>query len=167
MSSNKHPGAYVRLAKPSEYAEATRVLTRAFAKDPAMNWYGCATEIVDDVNNPSPTAKRHLQHLSWFQGALVKMTVLIKGVVTVVVIPRPDGKQEGQPRNTEDKENSESKEEIVAVCMWLPPGKTLDVGPVTVFRSGVLKVLRGWGAKGVKVCRVAHKPLSSPPCPYS
>lgn len=149
MSSTEQPGAYVRLAKPSEYAEVTRVLTRAFAKDPAMNWYGGATKVVDDVDNPTPEDKRHMRHLSWFQEALVRATVLVNGVVTVVVVPRPDGVEIGGKNAGKSKETS--NEEIVAVCMWLPPGKTLDLGLITVFRSGVLKVLKGWGMGGVKV----------------
>lgn len=29
--------------------------------------------------------------------------------------------------------------------VWLPPGKTMDVGPLTVLCSGLLKALCGWG----------------------
>ena len=58
MASSEPAQPYVRVAKLSEYAEATRVLTRAFAKDPAMNWYGNVREMVDDIDNPGPTAKR-------------------------------------------------------------------------------------------------------------
>ncbi|RPD54330.1 hypothetical protein L227DRAFT_616266 [Lentinus tigrinus ALCF2SS1-6] len=156
MPSSKHPEAYVRLAKPSEYAEVTRVLTRAFAKDPAMNWYAGATEVVDDIDHLTRTAKRHMRHLSWFQEALVRMTVLVKGIVTVVVVPRPDGKE---AQKSASKDNTISKEEVAAVCLWLPPGKTLDIGLVTVLRSGVLKVLKGWGLKGVKRVLFEFSPI--------
>ncbi|RPD54351.1 hypothetical protein L226DRAFT_494445 [Lentinus tigrinus ALCF2SS1-7] len=149
MSSSKHPGAYVRLARPNEYAAVTRVLTRAFAKDPAMNWYGCVTALVDDIDSPTPKAERTMQNLSWFQEALVRATILVGGVVTVVAIPQSGGQVE--TLNGHGSKGTEtSNEEIVAVSLWLPPGKTLDMGPITVFRSGILKVLRGWGLKGVK-----------------
>ncbi|RDX44026.1 hypothetical protein OH76DRAFT_1409523 [Lentinus brumalis] len=89
-----------------------------------------------------------MRNLSWFQEALLKLTVLVGGVVTVVVVPRTDAKDEAGASTIKDKEKPD--EEVVAVCLWLPPGKTLDVGPITVFRSGLLKVLRGWGFGGVK-----------------
>ncbi|RDX42374.1 hypothetical protein OH76DRAFT_1362923 [Lentinus brumalis] len=148
MASSRHPEAYVRVAKPSDNAAVTRVLTRAFAKDPAMNWYGGVTKLVEDINSPSPTDARSMRNLSWFQEALVRLTVLVDGVVTVVAIPRTDTKA-NPPAGTTTGEDTPD-EEIVAVSLWLPPGKTLDVGPVTVFRSGLLKVLTGWGYGGVK-----------------
>ncbi|KAI0706767.1 hypothetical protein C8T65DRAFT_727857 [Cerioporus squamosus] len=134
--------------RPSEYPAVTRVLTRAFAKDPAMNWYGGVTELVEDIDSPTPKARRSMRNLSLFQEALVRATVLVNGVVTVVVIPRTDDKDEARASTRKRKDSS--KEEIVAVCLWLPPGKTLDMGPITVLRSGVLNVLRGWGFRGVK-----------------
>ena len=61
MASSETPQPYVRVAKPSEYAEATRVLTRAFAKDPAMNWYGNVREMVDDIDiNAEVTQKGNI-----------------------------------------------------------------------------------------------------------
>ena len=76
-----HPKAYVRLAKPSELPAVARVLTRAFAKDPAMNWYGCLPKMVDDIDSPSPVNKRSMRNLTWFQAALVKATVLVDGAL--------------------------------------------------------------------------------------
>ena len=155
MPSSKLPGAYVRLARSSEYADVARVLTRAFAKDPAMNWYGCVTELVDDVNSPSPKAKRTMRNLNWFQEAMVKATVLVGGIVTVVAIPRSDSEDDSGKNDPKQESQSKSaetaKEEIVATSLWLPPGKTLDMGPMTVIRSGIMKVLMGWGIEGVKV----------------
>ncbi|KAI0685985.1 hypothetical protein C8T65DRAFT_712458 [Cerioporus squamosus] len=141
MSSSKYPaGAYVRVAQPSDHPASIRVLTRAFAKDPAMNWYGGVKEQVEDIDSPAtPKAKRTLRNLGWFQGALLRLTVLVKGVVTVVVVPRTDNKDESQASTRKGKESDSSKEEVVAVSLWLPPGKTLDVGPITVLRSGLLK----------------------------
>ncbi|KAI0749959.1 hypothetical protein C8Q80DRAFT_1314396 [Daedaleopsis nitida] len=140
-SSSKPRNAYVRLAKPSEYPNAIRVLTRAFAKDPAMNWYGCVPAMVDDIDSPSDTARRTMRNLSWFQAALVKATILIDGYVTVAVVPRADGGegQQGQDKGNSAADLEAGQEEIAGVALWLPPGKTMDVGPITVLRSGLLK----------------------------
>lgn len=150
MSANG-PQAYVRIAQPSERSDATRVLTRAFAKDPAMNWYGCVPEVVNDLDNPTRTAKRTMRNLQWFQEALVKATILVDGYVTVAVIPCSEGAGVGQKEGKERGREEDKKEEIVGVALWLPPGKTLDMGPITILRSGLLKVLVGWGFTGVKV----------------
>ena len=153
MASSEPAQPYVRVAKPSEYAEATRVLTRAFAKDPAMNWYGNVREMVDDIDNPGPTAKRTMRNLQWFQAAILRATVLVQGVVTVAVIPRAeqqDGQEQGQGAGQEG-EKTVGEEEIVGVALWLPPGKTMDMGPITTVRSGLPKVMVGWGLVGVKV----------------
>ncbi len=116
-----------------------------------MNWYGGVTQLVEDIDSPSPKDARSMRNLSWFQEALVRLTVLVEGAVTVVAIPRTDNKAHAQGCISEGE--ATSSEDIVAVSLWLPPGKTLDVGPVTVFRSGLLKVLRGWGFGGVTVSR--------------
>ena len=146
------PQAYVRFAKASEFAAVTRVLTCAFAQDPAMNWYGCVAEMVDDVDTPSPSSRRTMRNLHWFQTAIAKATELAHGVVTVVAIPRTSNSVEAAvvENNAEAIEESDN-EEIVAVALWLPPGQTMDMGPLTVLRSGILKVLFGWGFTGVKV----------------
>ncbi|KAI0788120.1 hypothetical protein C8Q74DRAFT_1411002 [Fomes fomentarius] len=138
MSANE-PHAYVRIAQPSEHSDVTRVLTRAFAKDPAMNWYGCVPEAVNDLDNPTRTAKRTMRNLQWFQEALVKATNLVDGYVTVAIIPRSEEAGDGQKEGKERSPESYKKEEIVGVAMWLPPGKTLDMGPITIIRSGLLK----------------------------
>lgn len=149
MASAKHPDAYVRLARPSEFPAITRVLTRAFAKDPAMNWYGCVPELVPDCESQTPSAQRSMRNLSWFQSAILKSTVLVKGLVTIVVVPSvEDGEDAEQELN---RDTVEAREEVVAVALWLPPGKTLDMGPVTFLRSGIMKVIQGWGLTGAKV----------------
>ncbi|RPD54357.1 hypothetical protein L226DRAFT_616935 [Lentinus tigrinus ALCF2SS1-7] len=116
-----------------------------------MNWYGCVTALVDNIDSPTPKAERTMRTLSWFQEALVRATILVEGVVTVVVIPQSAGKAEDHDgRGSTEGTSETSNEEIAAASLWLPPGKTLDMGPRTVIRSGVLKVLWGWGVKGVK-----------------
>ncbi len=151
----QHPKAYVRAAHRSERKDIARVLTRAFAKDPAMNWFGCVPQLVDDIVNPSPRAKRSMRNLSQFQDSLVRAIMLVKGVVEVVVVPRVDEAGANTPL-AEGKEKGKSeeapqKEEVVGVALWLPPGQTLDMNPLTLLRAGILKVLFGWGPRGVKV----------------
>ena len=141
MQSTNQARGYVRAATPSEYAEATRVLVRSFAKDPAMNWYGGVTEMVDDIDNPSPTSKRTLRNLESFQGGLLEATALVGGSVDIALVPCPES----------GKENGERKEEIAGVALWLPPGKTTDFSPFTILRSGLPRILAGWGLGAVKV----------------
>ncbi|RDX42777.1 hypothetical protein OH76DRAFT_1410855 [Lentinus brumalis] len=159
-ASTKHPKAYVRAAHRSERKDIARVLTRAFAKDPAMNWFGCVPELVDDIVNPSPRAKRSMRNLSQFQDSLVRAIMLVKGVVEVVVVPRVDEAR----ANTEGKEKRKSKEapqkeEVVGVALWLPPGQTLDMNSLTLLRAGILKVLFGWGPRGVKRLMIDFEPI--------
>lgn len=137
-SSDEQKRTHVRAAKPSEYPKVTRVLVRAYAKDPSNNWYGGVSELVDDIDNryPSPMAKRTLHNLEVFQAALLKATALIGGLVDVAIVP---------------SETDDNGEEVAAVAMWLPPGKKTDFGPITIVRSGLFKMLAGWGLGSVKV----------------
>lgn len=135
------PGAYVRVAEPDELTEAAWILTRGFARDPCMNWFGSVKEMIPHYNDQPnydshpPAAKRTLKNLFAFQHALVKATILSGGFLTVVVVPQEDG-----------------KEVLVATTMWLRPGQALDFPLSTIIRSGVWKVVSGWGLTGVKVC---------------
>lgn len=114
-----------------------------------MNWYGCVPELVPDCESQTPSAQRSMRNLSWFQSAILKSTVLVKGLVTIVVVPSvEDGEDAEQELN---RDTVEAREEVVAVALWLPPGKTLDMGPVTFLRSGIMKVIQGWGLTGAKV----------------
>ncbi|TFK84791.1 hypothetical protein K466DRAFT_588626 [Polyporus arcularius HHB13444] len=151
MSPNGHPKAYVRPVHPSEHEAVVRVLTRAFARDPALNWFGCVPELVTDIDSPTPQDKRSMRNLSWFQSALVRMILIVKGVVAVVVVPGADGAASSTKRN--------AKEEVVGVALWLPPGQTLDLGPVTMLRAGILKVLFGFGLRGIKRLTVDFPPV--------
>ncbi|KAI1781783.1 hypothetical protein LXA43DRAFT_612860 [Ganoderma leucocontextum] len=137
LDSGRHPEAHVRDAHPTELADVTRVLTRAFVNDPAMNWYGCVTELVKDLDNPTPSEHKTIRNLNWFQTAAVTAAFLVGGFVDVVVVPGPSGSQG-------------SGEEIVAVGIWFPPGATLDLPPMKFLRAGLLKVIRGWGLTGAK-----------------
>ena len=147
--SRRHPRARVRAAAPSELGDVARVLTRAFVNDPAMNWYGCVNELVQDLDHPTPSEQKTIRNLHWFQTALTRATLLVGGFIDVVVIPSGDG---------------DGKEEIVAVGIWLPPGETLDLSPMTFLRAGLLKVILGVGFTGAKAssaCLSASPALTS------
>jgi len=140
-SSQTRP--YVRLAKPGEYAEVANILTRAFARDPAMNWYGCVKKMVpsykdtSDYNTYPAHAKHTLKNLHIFQSAILRATIISGGLVTVAMIPKPNG--EGATEET-----------IAGATLWLKPGQTLDFPIATVIRSGVWRVLFAFGLAGVK-----------------
>lgn len=152
----KHPGAYVRITQPSELPALARVLTRALAKDPAMNWYGCVTSLVKDIENPTPPEAKILRNLRRFQASICKATLLEGGIITVVAIPWED-KDNGAdqptyfPNTLLNAGDDSGTEEIIAVSLWFPPGKNLRMGPLTLLRCGILDVIRGWGITGVKV----------------
>uniref|UniRef100_A0A0W0GDI3 N-acetyltransferase domain-containing protein n=1 Tax=Moniliophthora roreri TaxID=221103 RepID=A0A0W0GDI3_MONRR len=134
MSSAQPEGAYVRVVEPHEYPVAIRILTHAFAHDPAMNWYGSVKELVPapDEQDYSKTVKRTLKRLYTFQNMLLRGTVLQGGIVTVAVIPNGPN------------------EIIIGVALWLKPGQSWDFPLLVTLRSGILKVLRGWGLNGVR-----------------
>ncbi|KAK7033657.1 hypothetical protein VNI00_012657 [Paramarasmius palmivorus] len=139
MSSSSLHGAYVRVAEPHEYPEVIDMLTRAFARDPSMNWFGGVKELVPTYNDQpdqdkySPATKQTLKNLRAFQNTLVRGSTLQGGFVTVVVIPTDSG-----------------GETIAAATVWLKPGQAMDFPISTVLRSGVLKVLFRWGVSGCK-----------------
>ncbi|KAL5536456.1 hypothetical protein ACEPAF_278 [Sanghuangporus sanghuang] len=145
MASERLPGAYVRLAHPSELGEVVRVLTRAFSRDPALNWYGCVKKMVPDCDSQEPHAVRTMKRLHNFQTATVKLTHLLGGVITVAVIPQNDSSGGDQTKG-----NLGGQEKIVGVALWLKPGQTLDFGLSILIRSGMYKILYGWGVEGVK-----------------
>ncbi|KAL5492834.1 hypothetical protein ACEPAI_4282 [Sanghuangporus weigelae] len=145
MASERLPGAYVRLAHPSEYGEVARILNRAFARDPAMNWYGCVNKMVPDCDSQEPHAVRTLKRLHNFQAAIVKSTHLLGGVTAVAVIP-----QNGSSGGDQTKGDSGGQGNIIGVALWLKPGQTLDFGLGILIRSGMYKMLYRWGVEGVK-----------------
>ncbi|KAJ3901399.1 hypothetical protein F5879DRAFT_992002 [Lentinula edodes] len=143
MSTSIHPlETSIRLARPNEYDAAARVLTRAFAQDPAFNWYGGVKQAVPHYESNSADAVKTMRNLRYFQEAVLKMTVISGGYVVVVVVPNGT-KGIQQP--------GEEKEMIIGVTLWLKPGQSLDLGILDIIRSGGLKALWGWGFMGLKV----------------
>ncbi|KAI9511572.1 hypothetical protein F5148DRAFT_975010 [Russula earlei] len=119
---------YVREAKPSDIPALADVYTRAFARDPMMNWFGNVGELVraDHLKGgekvPS-TARRTLESLHHFQLVLMKMTQ-ISGLI-VVVVEREDGGQGGQKEAT-------ATERVVGGVLWLKPGTSMNPSPLTL-----------------------------------
>ena len=151
-----HYNIYVRLAHLSEREAVVRVLTRAFATDPLMNWFGGVTEPVDDIDAPTPAADRSMRNLARLQDALVRAVCLINGVVAVAVAPRSKADTTGREQTDGEGEKMAAgiegaKEEVVGVALWLPPGQTLDMSLLTFLRAGIVRVLFGLGPFGVKV----------------
>jgi len=134
--------ASVRLALPSELPVISHVLTLAFARDPALNWFGCVKDMIPDHNSTSSSAVKTMEHLNKFMFCLCKLTLVVGGVITVVVIPGED-KESGA-------EKGSRKETIVATALWLKPGQKLDSSVWNFVRINPWKLLLGWGWQGMK-----------------
>ena len=163
--SARHPKAYVREAHPHEMPDVIACLTRAFASNPAMNWYGSVAKLVTDVDSDDAETKRTLRNLSYFQSATAQATAVSKGIITVVVVPAEEGREQaaaasakgaakGAAKSKGKTAASEGgkKEHVIATALWLPPGQTLEMGPIFLVRAGVHKLVMGWGITGLKVC---------------
>ena len=157
--SDAHCNIYVRPAHLSEREAVVRVLTRAFATDPLMNWFGGVTEPVTDIDAPTPAAERSMRNLAQLQDALVRAVWLMNGVVAIAVAPQSKADTTGvEQKDAEGEEMAAgiegAKEEVVGVALWLPPGQTLDMSLLTFLRAGIVWVLFGLGPFGVKVRRI-------------
>jgi hypothetical protein len=133
---------FVRLALASELPAITHVLTRAFARDPAMNWYGSVKDLVPDHKSTLPSAAKTMKRLSYFMFCLCKATLTAGGIITVVVVP---GEGKGSHATGSRIEN------IVAVVLWLPPGRELNDPVQIIVRTRPFKLFLGWGLQGLKV----------------
>ncbi len=134
------PSAVVRVATKEDVEAAATVLTRAFLNDPSLNWFGCVKKqnAATDINSPVPGVQQTIKNLRRFQRFMVTVTMLVGGVVTLAVVPsQGDGKEE----------------EVVGVAVWLQPGQTSDIPLGKLLKAGVWSVLKGWGIRGLKVCR--------------
>ena len=149
--SSKRLLPYVRVAQLSELSIVSTVLTRAFTNDPAMNWYCCVQKSTSDINSPTQSEQRTMRNLHWLQTLIAKATLHMEGLITIVALPLRCDNDAAQAENT-DRTRNTAQEEVVAVALWLPPGKTLDGGPISFIRCGILKALYGCGFTGMKVC---------------
>lgn len=146
---SSHDAPYARVATPDEISEAAWVLARAFAHDPAMNWFGHVKEMlpeqVNDYKALPSKAKSVLRKLYAFEYSLMRATIMSGGVVTVAVVPSTV-QEAAQPRDRVSK-----NETIAGVTIWLQPGQPMDFRLWTMLRSGLSKVPFSWGLTGVKV----------------
>jgi hypothetical protein len=110
-----------------------------------MNWWGSVKEMVPHHSSTSPSSKQTMESLFHFVFCLCKITLVVGGIITVVVVPK-----EGTEAFTEKSKH----ETIVAACLWLQPGQMLDGPILSIMRSGAWSVLRGWKWQGVKVSLV-------------
>ncbi|SJK99788.1 uncharacterized protein ARMOST_03099 [Armillaria ostoyae] len=128
--------ATVRLATEGDYEEGATLLTRAFANDPAMNWWGGAKKetAVTNFNKLDTGMKKTMENLRRFQSCVVHATINAGGIITLALVPK----------------SGEEGERIVAVALWMTPGKTFDLPFSTLIKSGAFSVLMGWGVRGLK-----------------
>ena len=146
MSKQRDDGAYVRLAHTSELSQLSLTLTRAFARDPAMNWYGGVKEHVPSPDSTLPSAVDTMRRLRYFQEFLVKGMMLVGGIITVVVRPIVTSTENGTATETR-------QEKIVAVALWYRAGQDWKMSPLQLVRAGIVKnLLFGWGLRGYHVC---------------
>ncbi|KAK0470082.1 uncharacterized protein EV420DRAFT_1663136 [Desarmillaria tabescens] len=117
------PAATVRLATEDDCGEVATLLTRAFANDPAMNWWGGVEKetAVTNLNKLDAGMKKTMENLHRFQSCVVHATMNAGGIITLALVPKSDG---------------EPGEQIVAVALWMTPGKTFDLPFTTLIKSG-------------------------------
>jgi len=129
--------AYVREAKPSEFPALAAVYTRAFARDPMMNWLGRVRALVpaDHKGDDDEDARvrRTLAGVRHFQFVLVKMAKFLGPIVVVV---EKGGKGEGE---------GEEQERIVGGALWMKPGEKINPSPLRLIRVSPWKSIRSWG----------------------
>jgi hypothetical protein len=159
--------AYVRQAKPSEIPALVAVYVRAFARDPAMNWFGSVRTLVpadyhqrqhnrphrrrrffrrgrhdkggdnQTENEGDARARRTVEALGHFQLMLVKMAQILRIIVVIVEKEHEGGGGE--------------KEKIVGGALWLRPGSSIDPSPLTFMRISPWRALWNWGLTALKV----------------
>ncbi|KAK0235606.1 hypothetical protein EDD85DRAFT_771483 [Armillaria nabsnona] len=74
-----------------------------------------------------------MENLRRFQSCVVHATINAGGIITLALVPKSGG---------------ESGEQIIAVALWMTPGKTFDLSFSTLIKSGAFLVLMGWGYGG-------------------
>ncbi|PBL03947.1 hypothetical protein ARMGADRAFT_910758 [Armillaria gallica] len=76
-----------------------------------------------------------MENLRRFQRCVVHATINAGGIITLALAPKNGG---------------DSEEQIIAVALWMTPGKTFDLPFSTLIKSGAFSVLMGWGVRGLK-----------------
>lgn len=162
---SQETSAYVRVAKPSETSAIAAVLTRAFARDPVMNWLGGVRALVpadhkgDADDGDDGNARHTLARLQRFLLGSVKR-VETTGLIVVVVEKEGKARAEGDAEGEGEGEGEGEKERIVGCALWVKPAVTKDSFPRMFLR--VAKLVWGWGLGGIKV-RLFFCGVGSPP----
>jgi len=158
LTPNSEPGhetsAYVRQAKPSEISTIADVLTRAFARDPMMNWLGDVRALVpadhkgdedDDAN-----VRRTLANLRDFELGVLKTETSDDGLLRVVVEKEGHGSIKARAEGEGEGEDPEGEtERIVGCALWARPVAREDPYLLSLFHLG--RLVWSWGFLGIKV----------------
>jgi len=158
LTPNSEPGqetsAYVRQAKPDEIETIADVLTRAFARDPMMNWLGDVRALVPTDNkgdeDEDADVRRTLANLRDFELGNLKME-RPDGLLQVVVVKegKAGGEGEGEERKGEGEGEGEGdKERIVGCALWARPVKRKEPYLSSLFSLAWL--VKSWGFCGIK-----------------
>ncbi|SJK99783.1 uncharacterized protein ARMOST_03094 [Armillaria ostoyae] len=96
LSPQDTPAAIVRLATKADYGEVATLLTRAFANDPAMNWWGGVKKetAVTNLNKLDTGMKKTMENLRRFQSCVVHATINAGGIITLALVPKSGGEGE-------------------------------------------------------------------------
>ena len=151
---NSDPGpetsAYVRQARSSEISAIVAVLTRAFARDPMMNWLGGVRALVPADHkgdqNDDANACHTLASLQNFELGLVKM-VETGGLIVVVV--EKEGTGDARAEDEGEGEGEGEKERVVGCALWTKPVTRKDPQPRSLLLVG--RMVWSWGFRGFKV----------------
>jgi hypothetical protein len=138
MASQNAPKAIIRAGTSADLKELTQMLTRAFARDPMMNWFGGVRKLVSSADTQDRRERDTLKRLSRFEEATTRL-VLLHGQIDVVVIPDGAG-----------------GEHIVASTMWIQPGRAMEPTKIEMLKLRADKIARAWGLGLFKV-NIRHR----------
>ncbi|TFY81737.1 hypothetical protein EWM64_g2279 [Hericium alpestre] len=130
------PAPYVRPARRDELDALAVLARRAFIDDPVFNY---SANLKEPLSNDVDNSKRRT--LEACHCMLFKMAFGLKARVMVVAVPEA---------SSEKETSRKTKERLAATCIWMPPGKRMGFEhPMILLRSGIFRVIRGWGVNGL------------------
>ena len=145
--------AYVRQAKPGEIETIANVLTRAFARDPMMNWLGDVRALVptDHKGDEDEDAdvRRTLANLRDFELGVLKMERPGDGGLLQVVVLKEEGGKAAGGEGEGDGDGEGDKERIVGCALWGRPAPKKGSYLSSLFSLSWL--VKSWGFCGIKV----------------
>ncbi|KAF8994888.1 hypothetical protein BDQ17DRAFT_1046137 [Cyathus striatus] len=127
------PKPFVREARLEDFEAIVDVAEDAFLQDPLINYFGSATQLHEHGTEGSKMVR---DNMAW----MYRSCISVGGRTTVAVIPA-----------TTNEDGSQTKEQIAAIAMWLPPNQRISVlGALTTWGSGLFQIVRNWGWSGIK-----------------